>query len=497
MSSQFPLSSPYRTADSHVKNPYFPSSGFNQHTKLPSRSHVQTGKAVPKTIGNFSKVDYPTPFPSSSIGRISSPVRSIDVDAIPSSPAFRAPMEEASPRLSPRLSSPLRHVKVINAELDPTKASTITVGRNSSQCDVALCKNKFISRIHADISYLPQANELKIHCVSMNGLIVIYRKKFDCYLLRDTEVSNNNENVYRLTPRFSIEESVKEIQDEDKSVSFTLEGGDTVYMPYNKGIMLDFRQVLLRVSLKKMWSCPESTGLEKQAENENERKHMGGIRKHPLIFSKAPSESPKKILKNNTNKHTAGDDSGVAERMLNHFLNSKSSSISSVSSAENNEQVFKQDSLPYEKIPVVIKKQKLNKSVLSSKPKKSVKETLDELSGRNVDVMNLQHILTNHLAFANVQQTPLFQLQQVNSQISELSRDELRTILSDAKCVGVIYRHGKDAAGKPLDEEYFYDLENDDDYERRNLVSSLKGGRTGLRSCRRTHKQYFWKKPAK
>ncbi|CAI4046665.1 hypothetical protein N7582_003867 [Saccharomyces uvarum] len=497
MSSQFPLSSPYRAVDSHVKDPYFPPSSFNQHVKLPSPSHVQTGKVAPKTTGNFSKADYPTPFPSSSIGRVSSPVRSIEVDAIPSSPAFRSPLEEASPRLSPKLSSPSRHVKVINAELDPTKVSTITVGRNSSQCDVALCKNKFISRIHANISYLPQSNELKIHCVSMNGLIVIYRKRFDCYLLKGTDVIDSNENAYRLTPSFSIGHSVKEIQDEDKSVSFTLEGGDTVYMPYNKGIMLDFRQVLLRISLKKTWSCSESTGLEKQVENENERKPMGGIRKHPLIFSETTSESPKKILKNNTNKHTAGDDTGVAERMLNHFLNSKSSSLSSVSSTENYEQILKQDSLPYEKIPMAIKKQKLNKIVSSSKPKKSVKETLDELSRRNVDVLNLQHILTNHLAFANVQQTPLFQLQQVNSQISELSRDELRTILSDAKCVGVIYRHGKDAAGKPLDEEYFYDLENDDDYERRNLVSSLKGGRTGLRSCRRTHKQYFWKKPTK
>lgn len=92
---------------------------------------------------------------------------------------------------------------------------------------------------------------------------------------------------------------------------------------------------------------------------------------------------------------------------------------------------------------------------------------------------------------------PLFQLQDVNSVVSKLSRTELRAILNDEQCIGVIYRTGKDAAGKPLDEEYYYDAENDPDDDRRQLVASLKGGRSGLRSCRRVHKQYFWKKPTK
>ncbi|CAI4661924.1 BAF_collapsed_G0040690.mRNA.1.CDS.1 [Saccharomyces cerevisiae] len=489
MSSQFP-SSPYRTVD-----PYSPPN-YKQQPNCPSSNYEKAGKTASESIGSFGKGDYPTPFPSSSIGRVSSPVRSNKVDAIPSSPAFPGQLAETSPKFSSKLSSPSRHTRVINAELDPSKISTITVGRNSSQCDVALCKNKFISRVHASITYLPQTNEVKIHCFSMNGLIVTYRKQFDCYQLKDT--MNNNNRAYRLVPRFSNEKCVKEIQEEGGFINFTLEKGDTVYMTYYKGIMLDFRQVFLRISLKEKNSSSEPLRFEKKAEfeSESETKHMGSIRKHPLIFTDTSMDRPKKILKD-SNKISIGSDSGVAERMLNHFLNSKSSPLSSVSSVDHEEQTLRQDSLSSDKNPMTMKKPKLNKRVLPSKPKKSVKENLDELSRRNIDVMHLQHILTNHLAFANVQQTPLFQLQQVNSQISELSRDELRSILSDAKCVGVIYRHGKDAAGKPLDEEYFYDLENDDDYERRNLVSSLKGGRTGLRSCRRTHKQYFWKKPAK
>ena len=78
-----------------------------------------------------------------------------------------------------------------------------------------------------------------------------------------------------------------------------------------------------------------------------------------------------------------------------------------------------------------------------------------------------------------------------------MKKDELRAWLANEPCIGVIYRKGKDAAGKPLEEEYYYDLENDPNQVRKFNVLSIKGGRTGLRSCRKTHKQYFWKKPAK
>ena len=42
----------------------------------------------------------------------------------------------------------------------------------------------------------------------------------------------------------------------------------------------------------------------------------------------------------------------------------------------------------------------------------------------------------------------------------------------------------KDAAGQPLQEEYYYMPENDEDRERTTLVSNIKG-HGGLRSCRK------------
>ncbi|GMM34178.1 Tos4 protein [Saccharomycopsis crataegensis] len=110
------------------------------------------------------------------------------------------------------------------------------------------------------------------------------------------------------------------------------------------------------------------------------------------------------------------------------------------------------------------------------------------------DLKDIKKVLINHLAFSRIASTPLTQLRGISKKVEFLGKKTVRLVLSDVKCVGVIYRKGKDAAGKPLDEEYYYDIEKDDDDDRVQLVNSLKGG-SSLRSCRKTHKQYYWKRP--
>lgn len=108
----------------------------------------------------------------------------------------------------------------------------------------------------------------------------------------------------------------------------------------------------------------------------------------------------------------------------------------------------------------------------------------------------VENAIINYLAYAKVQQVPFSELFNVNGTTASFSEQQLTTVLNGIKCIGVITRHGKDAAGKPLEKEYYYDIESDDDVDRKSIVQLLKGGRSGLRSCRKTHKQYFWKKPA-
>ncbi|GMG55707.1 unnamed protein product [Ambrosiozyma monospora] len=122
---------------------------------------------------------------------------------------------------------------------------------------------------------------------------------------------------------------------------------------------------------------------------------------------------------------------------------------------------------------------------------------LEPLTSQN-KLEEVQKVLINHLAYSRNQQTPLTDLLVLKAiQENKITQYQARCVLKLCGCINVIERSGKDAAGKPLDEQYYYIPEDDDDKERARLVVELKGSASHLRSCRKTHKQYYWKKPKK
>jgi hypothetical protein len=68
-----------------------------------------------------------------------------------------------------------------------------------------------------------------------------------------------------------------------------------------------------------------------------------------------------------------------------------------------------------------------------------------------------------------------------------LAQAELERLLHSIPCVGEIDRQGKDAAGKPLENEFYYVPEMDENSMRREAVLGSRGG-TGLRAVRKNHK---------
>jgi regulator of nonsense transcripts 2 len=67
------------------------------------------------------------------------------------------------------------------------------------------------------------------------------------------------------------------------------------------------------------------------------------------------------------------------------------------------------------------------------------------------------------------------------------SKSDIRNILASTKFIGRVAREGKDAAGKPLENEYYYIPDEDDDVMRRSaVVDDLR--KPGLRNCRKQHK---------
>ncbi len=125
-------------------------------------------------------------------------------------------------------------------------------------------------------------------------------------------------------------------------------------------------------------------------------------------------------------------------------------------------------------------------------------------STRGGDTNPVVNHVINQLAYSRLSSTPLSilmdhlpSLLKIDSpgskENSRLGLDKLKKMLDATKCVGEVPRSGKDAAGKPLESEYYYIADLDPDEKRRDaVVQGLQ--KPGLRACRKQHKvsHYDW-----
>lgn len=143
------------------------------------------------------------------------------------------------------------------------------------------------------------------------------------------------------------------------------------------------------------------------------------------------------------------------------------------------------------------------------------KPSMDEES-----ITRIRNHAANQLAFSRLASTPFSTI--LNNFPPDIrksvgaptgpSKIEIRSILENTDIIGQVTRQGKDAAGKPLEAEYYYVPDFDHDPTR---LEAHKMGKPGLRNCRKQHKvcripmsntkskrtfltfsqQYFWRKP--
>ncbi|KAL8859233.1 MAG: hypothetical protein Q9178_004171 [Gyalolechia marmorata] len=117
----------------------------------------------------------------------------------------------------------------------------------------------------------------------------------------------------------------------------------------------------------------------------------------------------------------------------------------------------------------------------------------------------INHVI-NQLAYSRLASTPLSTIMNhlpvhfmagTKSNCKEntgVTAGELKPLLQLTACIGEVTREGKDAAGKPLESEFYYIPDLDSDAKRRDaVVEGLR--KPGLRACRKQHKQYYWRKP--
>ena len=103
----------------------------------------------------------------------------------------------------------------------------------------------------------------------------------------------------------------------------------------------------------------------------------------------------------------------------------------------------------------------------------------------------LNHTI-NQLAYSRLSSTPLSTIMtnlptDVKAGSKQLTLDMLKALIDRTACLGEVPRAGKDAAGKPLESEYYYIPDKDFDEMRRDaVVEGLR--KPGLRNCRKQHK---------
>ena len=109
----------------------------------------------------------------------------------------------------------------------------------------------------------------------------------------------------------------------------------------------------------------------------------------------------------------------------------------------------------------------------------------------------VNHVI-NQLAYSRLSSTPLstiignlpssLTVDSPNSKENKrLTLDMLKGMIDKTQCIGEVCREGKDAAGKPLESEYYYIPDMDPDHKRRDaVVEGLR--KPGLRACRKQHK---------
>ncbi|KAL3235808.1 Plm2p RNJ42_02584 [Nakaseomyces bracarensis] len=188
--------------------------------KLPPSSpcgYHEEGNGIDQEADVFN---YPSPEPSSSIGRSSS------------SPVQLGPEQRQD---SGEVSKSNYILSIANND-----ARQFTIGRKGSICDITLPKLPFISRQHVFVQFLNHKNQLKITCNGTNIISVLLAKKHPFVLIKTKKLNE-----------FVLEGDVQNCNPEDIHYldAFTLRNNDVVYMPALRDISLSISDIKIELNV--------------------------------------------------------------------------------------------------------------------------------------------------------------------------------------------------------------------------------------------------------
>ncbi|EXJ83250.1 hypothetical protein A1O1_06869 [Capronia coronata CBS 617.96] len=472
---------------------------------LPAFEPLSSSPSLPRPLKrNRDALDerptYPTPVPTSSTAILSSSPSRV--------PLAKSILQKTSSTLSER--TPLGAVPSIRLNGDGKIAR---MGRSSASCDYQLSANRLISRVHVEACYKPASSSLErdrveITCTGWNGIKIhckgqVYEvKKGETFSsdVRDAEIMldvHDSRVVIMWPPKPRLGAISSDDEEEEDSPSKR-------------------PRVMLRHS-----TPPSPSPLQSR------RRPVSPISPSPAVQALMPSSPPVppsraaveavEIYEDPEPLQRVNGTTNVAEVSQNTVALSESIQRSTVS--QNNISTMTEDfsDNDEENDPIVHSFGPFGANLLprmaafttgdSPNPSTSVKtsrsshteplqpnqtSTQPQKQTPEIDVQS--HII-NQLAFSRLSSTPLSTiLSHLPHEAGVLSINDIKRIIKETPCIGEVAREGKDAAGKPLESEYYYIPDEDKDEKRKEaVVHDLR--KPGLRACRKQHKQYFWRKP--
>lgn len=487
------------------------------------RKFNQDSPTQPKQLAR----SYPTPVPTSSTGFLTS-----------SSPQKGRPaLERSFSALSER--QPLGTVPTVEL---PANGEVVRMGRSSNSSDYQLSANRLISRVHVEARYFcpepdyPQGyiqidcmgwNGAKIHCLGQ----VQHLSKLDSYLAYDPEV-----------------EIMLDVQDTRVIIAWPRVIPDTMWypsdgftptsrrshehvassppiIPRSPVSQSPIRQPIFTASSAQ----PHAPGPVQIFEDEDTREHDGSSTPTPT----SPAAADETFIR------PSQEHSSPAQKEEKEALDTKAS----IQSSFNDDGFSDGDE---ENDPIVHSFGPFGENLNSRMASFSTATPLQPLRRRSVltspsprktqepkrfKESPIKNHVINQLAYSRIHSQTISAihknlpsdlkacLKSVNKDGEDaeatlgsqtLRKHELKRMMDEVACIGEIPRSGKDAAGEPLENEFYYVPEMDTDMLRRETVTSGMRG-AGLRSVRKQHKvsstpdpsstlanatqQYYWKKP--
>ena len=494
-----------------------PLAGTKRPALLPAFEPASSSPSLPRQVKRIRDksperhdyTKYPTPIPTSTTGILSSsPPR------LHERPEGRPSLHRTQSTMSER--APLSAVPTVTL---PENGEVVRMGRSSNSSDFQLSANRLISRVHVEARYIAasmplEPNRVEIKCKGWNG-VKLHCQGRTWELGREDTFTSETEYAdimldvqdARVLVAWPDRERKQSIGAQSES-SWEEEASPSAAKASARSgrAQLTLSSPLSRNQRVQSPQSPTPAGI---ALPKSLADLFSDDAEPEAAVVQVYEDSPSPENDENNPEIAAGISMSSTVAATSFYHNLKASQSSELSEADDEDAEHDPDE---ENDPIVhsfgpfgsnlTNKMAVFTAGSPQKPRRQLSPILDTRSSSEEvsehDAVPIVNHVVNQLAYSRLSSTPLSVIMShlpaelkgtdaAATTTRPLSKSELRIMLKAAACVGEIHREGKDAAGKPLESEYYYVPDHDDDAARRAAVVDTMR-KPSLRNCRKQHK---------